>query len=94
MYHLQNLIHRTAVQSDSEKNVDDAQDFMPYCCYMHKLLHGAGKVMQSINQSETVQDLANLIILNCMCMYVRLPRIDNQPAKPCIHDMVHFYATK
>ena len=87
MYHLRNLINRTAVSSDPEKNMNAAEDFMLLLLHAHVV--SAGKAIQSINRSETVQDLANLIVSN----FVHLPKVDDQPAKPCV-DMVHLYATE
>ena len=87
MYHLRNLINRTAVPSDPEKNMNAAEDTMLLLLYAHVVT--AGKTIQSINQSETVQDLGNLIVSN----NVRLPRIGDQPAKSCV-DVVHLYATE
>ena len=71
MYHLRNLINRTTVPSDPEKT-----RMLPRtsccCCCIHVV--AAATVMQSINPTETVADLAKLIIVN----HVQLPRIDDQ----------------
>ena len=85
MYHLHNMINRTAVPSDPEKNMKAAEEFMLLLLHTHVV--AAAKVMQSINQAET--DLANLIIVNYVC----LPRMDDQAAEPCVN-MVHLYATE
>ena len=81
MYHLRNLINRTAVPSDPENmNADEL-------LLLHAHVVTAGKTIQSINQSEIVQDLANLIVSN----NVRLPRIGDQPAKQCVDMLPNYY---
>ncbi len=87
MYHLCNLINRTSVPSDPEKNMNAAEDFMLLLLHTH-VVAGA-KMMQSINPTETVADLAKLIVVN----YVRLPRIDDHATEKC-DDRVHLYAVE
>jgi len=64
MYHLRNLINRTTVPADPEKNMNAAEDFMLLLLHTHVV--AAAKVMQSINPNETVADLAKLIVVNHM----------------------------
>ena len=47
----------------------------------------AAKVMQSINPTESVAELAKMIVVN----YIRLPRIDDQDNEKC-DDGVYLYA--
>lgn len=64
-----------------------AEDFVLLLLHTHVV--AAAKVIQSINPTETVADLAKLIVVN----YVHLPRIDDQATERC-DDGVHLYAAE
>ena len=70
MYQLRNLVHRTNVPKDPEKNMDSAEDFMLLMLHTHVV--AAAKVILDLQPVETVQDLAKMIIVN----FVRLPNVD------------------
>ena len=69
MYQLRNLVHRTNVPKDPEKNMDSAEDFMLLMLHTHVV--AAAKVILDLQPVETVQDLAKMIIVN----FVRLPNV-------------------
>ena len=85
MYHLRNLIKRTSIPVDPEKNMNASEDFLLLLVHTH--IVAATKVMQSINPTELVTDLAKMIIAN----YVRLPKIDDEDTGKC-DDGVYLYA--
>ena len=85
MYHLRNLINRSSIPSNPEKNMNAAEDFLLLLLHTHVV--AAARVMQSINPTANVADLAKLIIIN----YVRLPRSDDEDTEKC-EDGVHLYA--
>ena len=70
MYQLRNLVHRTNVHKDPEKNMDSAEDFMLLMLHTHVV--ATAKVILDLQPVETVQDLAKMIIVN----FVRLPNVD------------------
>ena len=61
------------------------EDFLLLVVHTH--IVAAAKVMQSINPTEFVTDVAKMIVVN----YVPLPRIDNQNTEIC-DDGVDLYA--
>ena len=85
MYHLRNLINRTAIPVDPEKNMNASEDFLLLLVHSHVV--AAAKVMQSINPTESVTELAKMIVVN----YVRLPKIDDEDTEKC-DDGVYLYA--
>lgn len=87
MYHLRNLINRTTVPADPEENMNAAKHFLLLLLHAHVV--AAAKVMQSINPTETIANLAKFIVVNCVC----LPRIDDQ-ATERYDDGVHHYAAE
>ena len=62
MYHLRNLINRTNVPSDPEKNMNAAEDFM--LLMLHARIIAAAETIQSINPADSALTLAKLIIVN------------------------------
>lgn len=87
MFHYHNLINRTCIPTDPEKNMNAAEDFMLLLLYIH--IVAAAKVIQSCNQVDTIADLAKLIVGS----YVHLPRVDDQNVEEC-DDGVHLYAVE
>ena len=85
MYNLRNLINRTTIPSDPEKDMNATEHFMLLLLHTHVV--AAAKVMQSLDVAETLSDLAKWIVVNC----VRLPRLDDEGFEKC-NDGVHLYA--
>lgn len=77
MYQLRNLINRTSIPSDPEKDMNADEDFMLLLVHAHVV--AAANMLQSINPSDAVADLAKKIVVN----YIHLPRIDGGPTEPC-----------
>lgn len=84
MYQLHNLINRSLVPSDSEKDMNAAEDFM--LSLVHSFVTYAGKVFQA---SSSVTDLAKVIVDK----FVKLPDSSNTATSDCT-DGVLAYATE
>ena len=91
MYQLRNLINRTAVPSDPEKNMNAAEDFMLLLLHAHVVQAGKVLQLQTANSYKSVFDLAESIVDK----YVRLPKTSTttQSADQC-QDGVYVYATE
>ena len=85
MYHIRNLINRTTIPADPEKNMNASEDFLLLVVHAHVV--AAAKVMQSMNPTDSVAELAKMIVAN----YIRLPRIDDEENEKC-DDGVYLYA--
>ena len=71
MYHLRNLINRTTMPADPEKNMNASEDFLLLVVHTHV---AAPKAIQSFNPTEFVTNVTKMIVVN----YIWLPMIDNQ----------------
>lgn len=60
LYQLRNLIHRTNVPLDPEKNMNASEDFMLLVLHAHVV--AAAKVVQKSNPKASVQELAGLVL--------------------------------
>lgn len=87
LYHLRNLINRTSVPSDPEKNMNASEDFMLLILHTHVI--SAANMFLSLNPSASVRGIAMSIVNN----YVHLPREDDVVAEKC-DDGIHVYATE
>ena len=72
---------------DPEKNMNAAEDFLLLLLHTHVV--AAAKAMQSVHPTETVADLARLVVDN----YVHLPRTSDAATAEC-NDGVHLYAAE
>ena len=87
MFQLQNLIHRTNVPVDPQKNVNAAEDFL--LLLLHALTIAAAKVILSLTPTQSVMELARAIVVN----YVRFPRVINNDSDKC-EDKVYVHSTE
>ena len=87
MYQLRNLIGRTAVPSDPEKNMNSCEDFLLLLLHAHVVQ--AGRVLQLQNPTNSVVQLAKSIVDS----FVRLPNMTDVPSAEC-DDGVYVYATE
>lgn len=85
MYQLRNLINRTIVPTDPQKNMKACEDFMLLLLHTHVV--EAARVLQLQNQTLSISDLARSIINN----FVRLPNTLPATTDGC-SDGVHRYA--
>lgn len=92
MYQLRNLVHRTNVPADPQKNMNSSEDFMLLLLHTHVV--AAANAIQDLSPCQSVQNLARLILIN----YARLPSItDGDKPEPDIStpvDGVYVYATE
>ena len=84
MYHLQNLINRTNVPTDTQNNMNAAEDFLLLLLHTHVV--AAASVIQSLNP---VSELSQCIVTN----FIQFPRCIDASAEPC-DDEVYVYATE
>lgn len=85
MHQLRNLINRTTVPSDPEKNMNSSEDFL--LLLLHAYVVEAGRVLQLQNHTNSVIDVAKSIVDK----FVRLP--STTPTNEC-DDGVYVYATE
>ena len=85
MYHLRNLINRTTMPADPEKNMNASEDFLLLVVHTHVV--ATPKAIQSFNPTEFVTDVAKMIVVN----YIWLPMIDNQVLKCVMMGSGHLY---
>lgn len=85
MYHLRNLICRTVVPKDPEKNVSAAEDFMLLMVHTH-VVAVARQIMLK-TPTFCVKALAKIIVDK----FVNLPNV-SQNALPSSDDTIHLYA--
>lgn len=85
MHQLRNLINRTTVPPDPEKNMNSSEDFL--LLLLHAYVVEAGRVLQLQNPTNSVMDLAKSIVDK----FVRLP--NTTPMEEC-DDGVYVYATE
>lgn len=90
MYQLRNLVHRTNVPRDPEKDMDTAEDFMLLMLHTHVV--AAAKAILNLQSVESVQELAKMIVVN----FTRFPAInDSIPSTPSTAvDGIYVYATE
>ena len=84
---MRNLINRTSVPSDPEKNMNASEDFILLILHIHVI--SAANMFLSRNPSASVRGIAMSIVNN----YVHLPREDDVVAEKC-DDSIHVYATE
>ena len=82
MYNLRNLINRTSVPSDPQKDMNAAEDFLLLLLHAH--IVAAAKVVRSSKSTATLTEVANLIVAN----FTRFPRMSDEPNAKC-DDGVH-----
>lgn len=88
LYQLRNLINRTSVPTSPEKNMNSAEDFMLLALHAH--IVSAAKVIQDLHPTQSVTELAHLIVTN----FMRLPKVDDAEDLSTSKDGVHLYATE
>ena len=86
MHQLRNLINRTTVPLDPQKNMNAAEDFMMLLLHAH--IVAAAEVVQSVHPTGSVATLASAIVAN----FVRLPRVCDGDKEERCEDKVHVYA--
>lgn len=88
MHQLRNIIGRTNVPLDPQKNMNAAEDFMMLLLHAH--IVAAAEVIQSQNTYDDVVELARAIVSN----NIHLPRINDSDACKDCEDKVCLYATE
>ena len=84
MHQLRNVINRTNVPLDPQKNMNAAEDFMLLLLHAHVV--SAAEVILSQHPNSSLDDVANSIIMN----YVRLQKDSDQDEfvdKVCVYSM-------
>ena len=64
MYQLRNVINRTSVPLDPQKNMNAAEDFMLLLLQTHII--AAAESVQALSPTECLVDLANAVVENCV----------------------------
>ena len=85
MYQLRNVIDRTVVPADPQKNMNAAEDFMLLLVHTHAVQ--AARVLQIKNPSSCVVKLADSVVST----FLHLPDLSSRQ-KPECDDGVHMYA--
>ena len=87
MYQLKNLIGRSAVPNNPEKNMNAAEDFM--LLLVHAFVAAAAQVLQLEVPTGSVKEVAEKVIER----FVHLPSVSPSEHTE-IDDKVHLYATE
>ena len=66
MRQLRNVINRTNVPLDPQKNMNAAKDFMMLLLHAHVIV--AAETVHTLNATESVTNLANTVIANFVCL--------------------------
>ena len=90
LFQLKNLIHRTNVPSDPQKNMNAAEDFLLVLLHAHvtDVTAAAKTVLDSVGRVDHVKMLARLVLAN----YFLPPRFDCDSNDGKTKDGVHLYA--
>ncbi|XP_064386162.1 uncharacterized protein LOC135334762 isoform X4 [Halichondria panicea] len=88
MYNLRNVIHRTNVPSDPQKNMNSCEDFMLLLVHSHVV--EAANTLQQLSQTKDISELTSRIIST----FLRIPDLESLSKLPSeCNDNVYLYGT-
>ncbi len=88
MYQLRNLVHRTSVPTDPQKNMNSTEYFLLLLLHTHTI--AAANRIQSLLSLTSVTELARSIVVN----FIRLPVLHSKEKPQKVKDGVYVYAVE